>query len=89
VVGELVKTYDASAMIQKYIPKMEDALDCLGRLLFLLYWKPDDFKNTYGSDDLANKENEILSNFKSFGDLLLDLIKQTKPERTGSVSMGM
>jgi hypothetical protein len=89
VVGELVKTYDAAAMIQKYVPKMEDALDCLGRLLFLLYWKPDDFQSTYGSDDLANKENEILSNFKSFGDLLLDLLKQTKPERTGSVSMGM
>jgi hypothetical protein len=89
VVGELVKTYDAAAMIQKYIPKLEDALDCLGRILFLLYWKPEDFKKTYGADDLTNKENEILSNFKSFGDLLLDLIKQTRPNRAGSVSMGM
>jgi hypothetical protein len=89
VVGELVKTYDAAAMIQKYIPKLEEALDCLGRILFLLYWKPDDFKKTYGADDLTNKENEILSNFKSFGDLLLDLIKQTRPDRSGSVSMGV
>lgn len=88
VVGELVKTYDASAMIQKYVPKLEDALDCLGRILFLLYWKPADFKKTYGADDLLNKENEILSNFKSFGDLLLDLLKQTKPNRSGSVATG-
>lgn len=85
VVGQLVKTYDSSALIQKYIPKLEDALDCLGRLLFLLYWKPQDFKQIYGADDLASKESEILSSFRQFGDLVLSLVKQSRPEQSGSV----
>ena len=86
VVGQLVKTYDSSALIQKYIPKLEDAMDCLGRLLFLLYWKPQDFKQLYGADDLASKEAEILSSFKQFGDLVLSLVKQSRPERSGNVA---
>jgi hypothetical protein len=85
VVGQLVKTYDSSALIQKYIPKLEDALDCLGRLLFLLYWKPQDFKQIYGADDLASKEAEILSSFRQFGDLVLSLVKQSRPEQSGNV----
>lgn len=84
VVGSLVKTYDSVALIDKYIPKLEVALDCLGRMLFLLYWKPTDFKQVYGGDDLVNKENELLSNFKSFGALVLSLLKQSKEQQTGT-----
>ena len=86
VVGELIRTYDSVSVIEKYIPKIEDGVDSLGRILFLLYWKPQDFQQAYGSDDLASKENEILSGFKSQGDLLLDLLKRNKPNRQGSVA---
>jgi hypothetical protein len=83
-VGMLVSTYDSANMIQKYIPKLEEGLDHFGRILFLFYWKPQDFEKLYGADDLANLEQEILSQFKSFGDILLQLIKKNET-KTGSV----
>lgn len=87
IVGSLVQTYDSVAMIDKYLPDMEQALDKLGRLLFLFYWKPRDFEDAYGADDMSNMENQILSNFRSFGELVLDLLKKSDTRRKGSVSL--
>ena len=78
VIGSLAKTYDSTKLIDKYMPDLEDGLDKLGRLIFLFYWKPEDFSELYGSDDQADLENMLLSNFKSFGDLVLTLLKKTK-----------
>jgi hypothetical protein len=88
LVGSLVQVYDSMSMIDKYIPDMEEALDRLGRILFLFYWKPRDFEDAYGADDMTNLENQILSNFKSFGSLVLDLLKRSKKRKLGNVSMG-
>ena len=87
VVGSLVTTYDSVAMIDKYLPDLEQALDKLGRTLFLFYWKPGDFQEAYGVDDMTNLENEILSNFRSFGDLVLTLLKKSRALRRGNVSL--
>lgn len=84
VVGALSQTYDSSAMIAKYLPGFEKALDSLGRVLFLFYWKPGDFEDAYGTDDMTNMENELLSNFKSFGQLVLNLLKKNKRQAEGS-----
>lgn len=77
-VGMLVGTYDSAGLIMKYIPKLEEGLDHFGRILFLFYWKPQDFEKLYGADDLANLEQEILNQFKSYGDILLQLIKKNE-----------
>lgn len=87
VVGSLVQTYDSIALIERYLPDLETALDCLGRILFLFYWKPEDFSQAYGSDDMAQMENKLLSNFKSFGDLVLDLLKKSNQTQQGSASL--
>jgi hypothetical protein len=84
VVGAMAQTFDSAAMISKYMPNLEKALDCMGRILFLFYWKPGDFEDAYGSDDMINLENELLSNFKSFGALVLNLLKKTKKTSEGS-----
>jgi len=80
VVGQLARTYDASDMLTKYIPDLIQALDKIGRSLFLFYWKPEDFAERYGADDQADLENMFLSNFKSFGELVLELL-QRNPEK--------
>ena len=82
-VGNLVDTYDSTMLIDKYIPVMEDGLDKIGRILFLFYWKPNDFSRLYGSDDQSGLENKLVSNFKSFGDLVLELLKKTKFNSAG------
>jgi hypothetical protein len=87
VVGALVDTYDSMAMVDKYLPAMEQALDHIGRILFLYYWKPEDFAQAYGSDDQSQLENKLLSNFKSFGDLVLELLQKSKATQEGTVSL--
>ena len=85
VVGSLANTYDSSMLIDKYFPDLEKALDRLGRMVFLFYWKPEDFSHLYGSDDQSGLENMLVSNFKSFGELVLELLKKIKSfsESTG------
>jgi len=87
VVGSLLQTFDSSALLDKYLPKMEQALDCAGRILFLFYWKPGDFQSLYGVDDMSSLENKLLSNFKSFGDLVLDLTKRTRRKNQGNAPL--
>ena len=86
-VASLVKTFDSSATIDKYIPKLVDALDAQGRILFLFYWKPKDYQEAYGVDDMEELEDDLTSNFQSFGELTLNLIKQSRKKRPGSVAL--
>ena len=87
VVGELVKTYDAAGLVQTYVPDLEKALDRIGRITFLFYWKPEDFAQAYGSDDQTSMENKLLSNFKSLGEMTLELLQRAKLSQEGSASL--
>lgn len=85
VVGTLIKAYDGSEVVDSFLPDMNQGLDKIGRLLFLLYWKPEDFVESYGSDDISDLENSLVSNFKSFGDLILGLMQQFKFEDSANI----
>lgn len=87
VVGSLTKTYDSVALIDKYIPDLEQGLDRVGRILFLYYWKPEDFAQAYGSDDQVDLENKLLSNFKQLGDMVLELLLKSQRRQQGSSTM--
>lgn len=78
-VGSLVQTFDAKPLVTDYITKMEASIDYLGRMLFLMLWKPYDFKELFGSDDLSQLENKLTGAFERYGDLVLEL-KQSVPE---------
>jgi hypothetical protein len=83
VVGSLADTFDALYLLNKYVPRIEDAVDALGRLQFLIYWRPGDFEKVYGSDDMTNLEAEVTSNFDALGAMLLRLLKKTELQRKG------
>jgi len=87
IVGSLAKTFDAVAMIDRYLPDLEQAVDVLGRALFLFYWKPGEFQDAYGVDDMQNLEDEILSNFKQLGALTLSLLKRSPKAQTGAAAI--
>ena len=72
-VGGLSKVYDTSAVVDSYIPNFMDSLDRLGRVMFLFYWKHDDFNARYGSDDVVEMEDRLRGVFKQLGDLTLKL----------------
>ena len=86
VVGSLVQTYDSMAMVDKYMPDLEQGLDKLGRLLFLFYWKPEDFSRAYGTDDQTQLENKLSSCFKSLGDLVIELLRKNR-DQNGTASL--
>lgn len=86
LVGSLVKTFDAAALVDKYLPHLENALDSVGRMIFLFYWKPKDFEKAIGQDDMSDMESELTSNFKSLGALTLNLLKKSKTD-TGTAAL--
>lgn len=72
-IAGLTKIYDVSSVIDMYLPDMVKAMDRLGRILFLYYWKNLEFTDRYGSEDIANMEDNLRSVFKNYGDLILKL----------------
>jgi hypothetical protein len=75
-IGGLAKVYDTGAVLDSYVPELMQSLDRLGRILFLYYWKNEDFAERYGSNDIVEMEDLIRSVFKSFGELVLQLRKK-------------
>ena len=72
-IGGLVKVYDVANVVDSYVPEFMDTIDRLGRILFLFYWKHEDFSQRYGNDDMVQMEDRIRNVFKSLGELALQL----------------
>ena len=72
-IGGLAKVYDTGAVIDSYLPEFMQAIDRLGRVMFLYYWKHDDFVERYGTDTIVEMEDVLRSTFKQLGKLTLDL----------------
>jgi hypothetical protein len=77
VIGGLAQTYDVSFAVDSYVPDLLKALDRIGRILFLFYWKNVDFAERYGDQDLTAMEDQLRGVFKSLGDLTLKLKQKT------------
>lgn len=87
-IGTLADTFSAEPIVTKCMTKLEDAVDSLGRLKFLIYWCPSDFESSYGSDDMTNLEAEINTNFENLGSLYLKLVKKSDRNKRSDVSFG-
>ena len=72
-IGGLVKVFDTANVVDSYIPDFMDTIDRLGRILFLFYWKHEDFNQRYGSDDVVQMEDRLRNVFKQLGELTLSL----------------
>lgn len=76
-IGGLAKVYDTGSLIDSYIPSFMQAVDRLGRVLFLYYWKNEDFGERYGTSETTELEDTLRSVFKQFGNLALTLRRKT------------
>lgn len=72
-IGGLTKVYDTASVVDSYIPDFMDTIDRIGRILFLFYWKHEDFNQRYGSDDVVQMEDALRNVFKNLGELTLQL----------------
>jgi hypothetical protein len=77
VIGGLSKVYDVSSTVDSFVPDLLKSLDRIGRILFLFYWKNEEFAERYGDSDLTQMEDHIRSVFKQFGDLVIKLKQRT------------
>jgi len=78
-IGVLAKYVAPSEKVTEYMPDFVKTLDSLGRLLFLVHWEVDKFKEMYGRSDMP-KLVELLTNvFRNLGDLVI-FLKRKSPE---------
>lgn len=77
VIGNLAgNTYDTIEQVRNYIPDLETGVDRYARVLFLLRYRPADFEEAYGKDELLEMEQELTSLFKMAGESLLRMLKR-------------
>ena len=72
-IAGLAGLYDIGYAIDMYVPELVKSLDRIGRILFIFYWKNDEFAERYGEQDLSQMEDLLRNVFKSFGTLVLRL----------------
>lgn len=75
----LAKYVGVGDKISEYLPSMVESMDRLGRILFLLHWETDKFKEMYGRGDLPELVELVTSVFKNLGDLII-FLKRKSPE---------
>ncbi len=81
LLGTLVHMEDAVSQVDRAIGPLEDAVDALGRLHFLHTWRPQDFEDAFGKDDMLAMGSDLLSEFKSLDRVLLSLQKRSRRNR--------
>jgi len=69
--------------VDQWVPDLVTALDRLCRTLLLFYWKNPDFSKGYGTDEMSELEDVLLSVIKSMGTIVL-FFKQRASESPGT-----
>lgn len=73
VIGSLLKSVRDDSMVDKHLGDLMKAMDRIGRILFMLYWRRDQFEERYGKTDLPALEDSMKNTFESLGDLILSM----------------
>jgi hypothetical protein len=68
----------------RYIPELEAGVDSYFRILFLLRYRPADFEEAYGQDEVMEMEHEISEIANITGKNLLRLLKKFDPAKISS-----
>lgn len=84
-IATLSKYVNPSDKVTEYTPKLLDALDKLGRLLFLTNWEVDKFSQMYGRDDMPKFVELLKDVFHNLGDLVI-FLKRKSPDLTINMS---
>jgi hypothetical protein len=70
--------------IKRYIPDMEAGVDRWFRTLFLLRYRPADFEELYGKDDLIEYEQDLAELAARSGETLLRMLQRFNTEQYSS-----
>lgn len=82
----LIKSYNPTGLVDRFIPSITVGMDRIGRILFLIYWHYSEFAERYGEDEVGGLLDSLSSTFQQLGDLVVSLKKRTlagDPEHFG------
>ena len=74
--ASLLKLKDVNSLVSKSLSDLTVGLDRIGRLLFAYYWKSEDFKDRYGTEELVELEDSLRNLFVTLGEVILFLKKK-------------
>lgn len=72
-IGSLLKAVRDDTLIDRYLPDLVKGMDRVGRILFMFYWRQDQFADRYGKQELPELEDSLRNTFESIGELVLFL----------------
>ena len=70
--ASLIKAARPTEMVERFLPTMVSGMDRLGRLLFLVLWHSEEFKERFG-EDLPEIIDNLRSTFEHLGELVIKL----------------
>jgi hypothetical protein len=77
MLGGLLKSVQQDSMVDKYLPDLMKGMDRLGRILFIFYWRGEEFKERYGKNDMVDLEDGLRNSFDGMGELILSLKRKS------------
>lgn len=81
-VGQMASTsHNITDQIKKYVPDLETGVDRYFRILFLLRYRPGDFEEIYGKDDLVEFEQDLTELASQSGEHLLSMLQRFEPDQ--------
>jgi ribosome biogenesis GTPase A len=81
-VGQMSENnYSITEQIRQYIPDLEAGVDRCFRILFLLRYRPADFEEIYGKDDLIRFEQDLADLAARSGENLLKMLRRFEPNQ--------
>jgi len=73
MIAGLLKAVRQDTLVDRYVPALEQALDKIGRLIFMFNWHQEEFADRYGESSLPELEDTLRNAFDVLGDLVLFL----------------
>ncbi len=70
VLSRLIEAHNAPDLVERYLPTIISGMDRLGRLLFLIHWHYQEFRDRWGKEDLTEFIDNVGSTFESLGDIV-------------------
>lgn len=84
-VGQMAtSTSNVVEQVKKYVPDLETGVDRYFRILFLLRYRPSDFEEHYGKDDLVEFEQDLTDLASQAGEHLLKILRRFEPDQYAS-----
>jgi hypothetical protein len=76
MIGVLSKISDVDSEIRSLLPEYTQAIDKLGRQIFLMWVKPEEIREKYDINSFMETETVLLDTFKNMGKIVLDIRKK-------------